>query len=731
MQVLPSEENVNNQQCAPKPAALKHYQFRQRLGEGGFGQVFEAWDSKLLRTVAVKRLKPGVSGPDSSILLREARLAASLSHPAFVKIHALEEGDDQTQSIVMELVQGQTLKQLLARQKPALEMTLDIVTQIARAMQEAHAAGLTHGDLKPSNLMLDATGKVRILDFGLARQTDGQATTSMLQLDPQGTIAYMSPERLLGAALSPLCDVYALGVILYELLSGQRPFAELGGLALAAAQVQTASEQWPWPGAISPALRELIIAMTNKQEDLRLPSMGAVLAGLAALNNNHAVGGNGQGKTGLPVAGPIRIAANRWQRRSLGWVLVTLLLATGLWQSLPWVQAWWQEVKPYSEALEMKNGLAALKLFDRPGSLDRAEASFNTILQHNPKNAAAVAGVAMGYIYRYRSDDHDPLWLQKAMASMQYALSLNDQLVLSHVAKAMVLGEQGKWEEALAVNQRALALDQSNTFAMWHQLRVLIELQRYADAIENAKEFIKRNPGDRMLIDYLGEAYQRQGNYQAAEAAFRDSIRVEPDAVASYSNLAYNLFWQHRNDEGLRVLQDGLQIRPNFNLYTNLGNALFVQADYVGAAAAFERAVSPVGGKPGDYLGWANLADTLLWLPGRRAEAKAHYEKAYALLGPRLEREKTNPVLLYRMGLYCARIGKREEAVQWLQQALKQAPDKAVVHFRAGMAYELLGERQIALSEISKAVKLGYPSKLIGAEPDLLALRRDPNYLKN
>ena len=119
----------------------------------------------------------------------------------------------------MELVEGQTVKQLLASQRLTEAAVLDIVRQIAQAMQAAHAARMTHGDLKPSNLMQEPSGQIRILDFGLACQTDAVATTSMLQLDPQGTLAYMAPERLLGASLSPLFDIYALGVILYELLA--------------------------------------------------------------------------------------------------------------------------------------------------------------------------------------------------------------------------------------------------------------------------------------------------------------------------------------------------------------------------------------------------------------------------------------------------------------------------------------------------------------------------------
>ncbi|UUZ51650.1 serine/threonine protein kinase [Massilia sp. B-10] len=131
-------------------------------------------------------------------LIREARLAASLRHPAYVQIYAVEEdGDGQT--IVMELIDGLTLKQVLSTGPIAGRTAVDIVRQVAEAMEEAHQQGLVHGDLKPSNIMLERSGKVRILDFGLAAHMNVDATTSSVGSDPQGTIAYMAPELLSGA----------------------------------------------------------------------------------------------------------------------------------------------------------------------------------------------------------------------------------------------------------------------------------------------------------------------------------------------------------------------------------------------------------------------------------------------------------------------------------------------------------------------------------------------------
>lgn len=718
-------------------ASLGHYQLRQCLGEGGFGQVFEAWDEQLQRSVAIKRLKNVGSPEQTGSLLREARLAAGLKHPAFVKIHALEQGQDHSQAIVMELVEGQTVKQLLNSQNLTEAVAVDVVRQIAHAMLAAHAAGMTHGDLKPSNLMQEPSGQIRILDFGLARQVDAVATTSMLQLDPQGTVAYMAPERLLGAQLSPLCDIYALGVILYELLAGVRPLGDLGGLALATAQVQTSSEQWPWPASISVQLKDLILAMTAKVPAQRLQTMGAVLAGLASMGYGAVI----------PVARPTADASpaldvttitpvgrkriRQWPRWALGLFVLMVLLTAGIWQAQPWVQSWWLEVKPFSDALEMKNGLAALNLFDRPGSLESATQSFNRILARNPQNAAAVAGISLVYSYRYQSDGRDEIWLQKADIGAQQAMALNDQLALSHAAKAFVWLHQGKWEMALDASERALAFEPQNFFAWSGKIGALRSLKRGDEAFKFVELAVQRFPNERLFADELGRLYIDKNQFAQAEKVLRHSIALQPDAVFSYAILAKLMMRQNRQDEALQVLQQGLQIRPNAALYNNLGNIMFARGDYLAAARVFGYAVSPVKGNPDDYLGWANLADTLLWIPGREAEAKQAYAQAQQLLAPRLARRKNDSTLVSRMGLYAARTGNKAQAQELMKQAVSLAPSVADVHFRAGLAYELLGNRKLALAAIAQARSLGYPIKSIEAEPDLVALRRDPGYLKN
>jgi tetratricopeptide (TPR) repeat protein len=700
------------------PPDLAHYTLRARLGEGGHGEVHEAWDGRLQRSVAIKRIRH--EGPAGAAdLMREARMAASLRHAAFVKVHAIEESG-ASRFIVMELVPGRTLKQVLADGRPGPDAALGWIRQAAEAMRDAHASGLVHGDLKPSNLMLEPDGRLRILDFGLAQRQDLLATTTLTQPEPQGTIAYMAPERLLGSAPDARGDVYALGVILYEALAGTRPFATLNGLALAAAQVQSSSDSWHYPDTLAAPLIALVRAMTAKQPEQRLAGMDEVLRRL------DAAGGAGALPAPIPAQGGRRPRRAAW---IAGAVLLAAVAGATAWHQIrPDATTLVRALAPYSEAREIASGLEALKVHDRPGELDKAAAHFNRILARSPDQAAAVAGMALVHAQRYTSEARDEVWLQKADAGAQLALKLNGQLALSQIASAAVLGRQRKFDPALAAYERALNLDPSNYFAWRGKVEALREARRYPAAQAALDEALRRFPDEAIFPIELGVLKYEQHDYPAAEQAFRRSIALQPDAVLPYANLNSVLLVQDRTEEAMRILQQGLQIRPSARLYSSLGNALFLRGDYTGAAEAFEHAVAPAYGAPRAYLNWANLGDALLWLPGREAQARHAYDKARELLAPQLARAPGDVALVSRMALYSARAGDSAGAATLVQRALDQAPGNPSVQFRAGVTFELLGRRDAALEAIGQARKLGYPLNMIEGEPTLTALRRDPAY---
>lgn len=701
--------------------STERYRLGKLLGNGGFGDVHEAWDPALQRTVAIKRLKPDLVRDQPDNLLQEARLAASLRHPAFIQIYSLED-DGHSKSIVMELVGGKTLHQLLSTTKLSREQILDIVCQLADAMAQAHAAGLIHGDLKPANLMIEPSGQLRIMDFGLARKIDPLATESGDVLQTQGTIAYLAPEILNGKHPSTLSDIYAVGVLMYEMMHGERPFAHLHGLALAAAQVQSSCTQWAFAADADQDMVSLVRAMCAPDPVARITTMRAVKDAAHALQGSNVI-------TQAVSTRPLLRSTSRRNRTLLACSVAVILSAIGgAMHFSTLADKTHQWLSPISNAKRMSNGLAALRQFDRDESPDIAIENFEAILAKQPKHAAATAGMALAYAMRYVGDRSDASWLQRADAGAQAALALNDQLALGYAAKAYVRWQQDRNEESLTFAQQALELDPSNLFAHNTKSGVLIRMQRYQEAEHSIEIARKAHPAERMFIDRLGSLRHHLGDYTGAEQAFRQSIQIEPDAVSSYANLSMTLVRQGRSDEALHVLQQGLQVRPSGQLYNNLGTALFNRGDYIGSAKAFEHAVSVSKGNSIAYLRWANLADTLRWIPGREQDSQQAYRKAAALLKPRLERAPGDSTLVSRMGLYAAKLGDKTTASVLSHKAVTAAPDNPDIRFRAAVAYELVGQRDAALTELTSAQNLGYPTKLIGTEPDLLALRSDPRF---
>ncbi len=203
---------------------ISHYKITDKLGAGGMGVVYKALDLKLERTVALKFLPTdvAVSDRDKQSLLREARAASALDHPNIGVIHGIEESEDHQLFIVMGYYEGETLAQKLKCSVIPVRESLDLAIQIARGLSAAHARNLVHRDVKPSNIIITNDKLVKIVDFGLARFV---ATASATQsISSTGTLPYMAPEQILGEAIDQRCDIWALGVILVQMITGSHPF---------------------------------------------------------------------------------------------------------------------------------------------------------------------------------------------------------------------------------------------------------------------------------------------------------------------------------------------------------------------------------------------------------------------------------------------------------------------------------------------------------------------------
>jgi serine/threonine-protein kinase len=329
---------------------LGPYQVQALLGAGGMGQVYRAHDLALNRDVAVKFLPDALaSNPDRlARLTREAQALASLNHPNIAAIYGLEESEG-VRALVMELVEGEDLSQRIAREAIPLAEALPIAKQIAEALEAAHARGIIHRDVKPANIKVRADGAVKVLDFGLAKATAprSSAAAAALANSPPitplatltatgvipGTPAYMSPEQAKGRAADRRSDVWAFGVVLYEMLTGQHPLKG-DDVSETSASVLTRQPDWTVLPAAAPApIRRLLRRCLEKDPTRRLADMAD-----ARLDIDDALSGS---DSDTPV-----VLLNSRTRERLIWTSLLLLVGLAAAVTAAWV------TRPVSVPLE-------------------------------------------------------------------------------------------------------------------------------------------------------------------------------------------------------------------------------------------------------------------------------------------------------------------------------------------------------------------------------------------
>jgi serine/threonine protein kinase len=309
---------------------LSHYKVTAAIGAGGMGEVYRATDTNLGRDVAIKVLPAEVvrDAERLSRFKREAHLLAALNHPNIAAIYGLEESGGQP-FLALELVEGQDLKQRLEKGAIPVDEALEIARQIAEALEEAHGKGIVHRDLKPANVKLTPEGKVKVLDFGLAKawagdgDSDGSGSSALSQSPTLartgtiagvilGTAAYMSPEQARGKPVDKRADVWAFGVLLWEMLTGRQLYTGDTVTDVIAAVVTREPDLEALPKATPSSVRRLIARCLRKDPRTRLPDIGTRALGVdrphAGARRPRGVDGLAEAarRHGAPAAGPFR-----------------------------------------------------------------------------------------------------------------------------------------------------------------------------------------------------------------------------------------------------------------------------------------------------------------------------------------------------------------------------------------------------------------------------------------
>ena len=353
-----------------------HYQFLEKLGSGGMGDIYKALDTRLNRYVAIKVLTTAAAGDPERRrrFIQEAQAASALNHPNIITIHDIV-SEGNTEFMVMEYVTGKTLVDLIPKGGLRVPQVLKYSVQMADALQAAHASGIVHRDLKPANVMVTDSGLVKILDFGLAKLTDrGPLTTLSSPTDVTqtiaegpltvegsiiGTVSYMSPEQAQGKKIDTRSDIFSFGVVLYEMVTGARAFEGDSALTTLSAILRDDTRPVAEFAPEAPPQMEMVIQRClRKQPDERWQTMQDVLMALSALKHESDSGTLYRARltdTGaVSTTGSVKIPKSE-RKAAPGPVLVgvvggTLALAAALGGSIWWARHHNQPAPPVEQA---------------------------------------------------------------------------------------------------------------------------------------------------------------------------------------------------------------------------------------------------------------------------------------------------------------------------------------------------------------------------------------------
>jgi eukaryotic-like serine/threonine-protein kinase len=720
---------------------LSHYEVVAELGAGGMGVVYRARDTLLQRSVALKVLPSDAVADESrqQRFLQEARAASALNHPHIVTIYDVIH-EDGVDAIVMELIEGTSLLHRLSSGPLPPRQALSIARQIADALATAHGAGIVHRDLKPANVMITDRGHAKVLDFGIAKldpmrgtTDEGTRTAALTMMGAVlGTAAYMSPEQARGEPVDARTDIFSLGIVLYEMLSGRSPFAASSITAVLHKLIYEEPQDISSFGVeLPPGLAATVQRALAKQPAERFPTMDAMLAALDTLMAGGAVT--------TPHAAVMSTSTARGWRWRTGAFAAIVVAALGLAAFYGGRRAGWfgdhatpatasgvHTELPATAFEAVEQGQALLERYDREGYIDRSIDSYRRALGLKGDYPAAFAGLGMAYWRKYR-EQRDPMHLTHAAQNAARAVELDPQLSSGQVSLAFVKVEQGDLDAAEKTLAGTLARDPQNADALAARAYLRLRQRRNPDALEAIRAASTSRPDDWGLLLMEGVIQMSAGNPAAAVTALERASKLAPDSALVFRNLGAAYHALGKYPEATTSFQRALQITPDPAVYNNLGTLLFFRGLYDQSVDAFERAVKL---NANEYRTWSNLADAYRFTPGREKDARDAYTRGLQLLDEQLTRTPGDLELASRR---VAMLAKRGDCAQALPAAdgLRAGAEKSsAALYRLAVAYEVCKRREPALEVLAGAIRAKYPLEQVRQDPELLALRADVRFHK-
>ncbi len=702
---------------------ISHYRIHAKLGEGGMGAVYRAEDLSLGRDVALKFLPPDMAADPQAgkRLLKEAQAASRLNHPNIATIYEVDVSESAP-FIAMELVEGETLKQMLLRAALPPSLFQNTARQIAEGLREAHRCGVFHRDIKPANIMLDSRSRVKILDFGLSalaqqprkpgETEDDFATRTSIQDTTAGTIPYMSPEQLRGEPADARSDIFAFGVLLYECLTCRLPFR-----GETAVDILHAILRAPYPPLrtlapdIDPGWERLIDHCLAKPLAQRCATMDHVLEAL-----DHVIAPSPRPEKSIAVLYFTNLSGDKddeYFRDGMTEDITTELTKIKTLQLLPRSAVLAFRDKPVP-ASQIGQQLAAAYVLD--GSLRRAGSRLRI--------SAHLAETRTGH----------SVWAERYDRQLEDVFAIQDEIAQSIAGTLRVMLSD---TERRAIEKVPTRDVQAYDYYLRGR-RVFYELRR--KSLEFARQMFARaiviDPGYAAAFAGVADASSflymwfeaTDDNLREAANASRRAVELDSESAEAHASRGLAESLNKRYDAAEREFEEAMALNPRlYDACYFYGRCAFAQGNKEKAASLFRKASEL---DPADYQSLNHLEMCLRGL-GRTEEARQASIAALARAERHIQLHPDDARALYLGASAHWLLGNPDRSRAWLDRALAIDPEENTTLYNVACSYALMEEADRALDLLEQVVGSGFGHKeWVENDTDLSSLRHHPRFQK-
>ena len=726
---------------------VSHYRITRQLGSGGMGVVYEAEDTKLGRSVAVKFLSEELAqdAPMLERFQREARAASALNHPGICTVHSIEQHDGQ-QFIVMELLEGQPLSTLMSRQPMETDRFVDFALQIADALESAHAKGIVHRDLKPVNLFLTARGQMKILDFGLAKfdraQSPGEETISDSAAARQregnltvagtvlGTVHYMSPEQARGQLTDPRTDLFSLGAVLYQMATGTLPFEG----DTQAVVFEAILNRDPRPAAelnpsLPPEVGQILEKALDKDRNLRYQTATELKTDLLRLKRKRDAGQSRAAKLVDSKADLEKV-----EERSVAVLYFENL--SGAKEDEYFRDGITEDI--ITELSKIKG----LSVFSRPSVLPHRDKQVTPAqVGRQLKVAYVLAGSLRRAGNRLRinaqlvdTQTDYPLWSERYDREMADVFEVQDEIARK-IAEALRVKLTPQDEEALAAKptQSAQAYDlylQGRSYAR-RLLRQDAEfaLQMFQNAVGIDPGFALAHAA---IASVCAQFYYRHEQAQSwlerAQKASDAAFALQPESLEVKVARSWMSYISGRYEEAIELVRPVIARRPDCEgAYELMLRALFSCGRYQEVANQAEAALEAAGADYNLYVPIENALGAL----GKSDALKNIRIRLIDSLERHLRESPEDARARILLAAEYATDGRAEDAGREASLAMTLRPNDSMVLYNAACTFSMLNRKADAMDAMSKTWRAGYrDADWVRRDPDLAILHGEPEFEK-